>query len=203
VKFYAKRHISVRHHLIIIVEFYATALFLISFTAMKQFWKLIPVFFRKMNTPYHLTIVNEETMQESLQMPLTKRSLFVFLSTLFVGIFLIFALLIFATPLKYYLPGYTVDGNRRNILKLKHTTDSLIQLNISREKYLQNIVSIIDPQSSIVLDTNLLSESAIKSAQMQENASIKSANALRKTLPPPPNDSTIAAIDSLKKLKTK
>jgi hypothetical protein len=165
---------------------------------MQQLWKLIPKMFRKINTPYHITVVNEETNQESIQLPITKTSLFLFFSSLFVGVFMLLSAIIFFTPLKYYLPGYNVDNNRKQIISLKKNTDSLIVLNKNREAYIVNLINVVKGEVHLNLDTNVLSDAKIKALQMQELASIKSANELRKTLPPPPKkDSIIAETDSL------
>jgi hypothetical protein len=162
---------------------------------MKQLWQLVPKMFKSINTPYHITVVNEELNQESLQLPLTKKSLFLFFSSIMVGIFLLFSIFIFVSPLKYYLPGYNVDQNRKQILLLKKSTDSLIVLNQKREAYIVNLVQVIKGETIVNLDTNRLSQSNIQTMQAQELASIKSANALRKTLPPPPKKDTLAAIE--------
>jgi hypothetical protein len=168
---------------------------------MKEIWKLIPKFFRRMNTPYHITVINEETMAESMQLPLTKKSLFLFLSSLLVGIFVLLSAIIFFTPLKYYLPGYNIDNNRKQILLLQKSTDSLFRLNAKREAYIINLVNVVKGDVPI-LDTTKLSQASIKALQIKEQASIKSANELRKTIPPSAKkDSIKSAVDSIIKNK--
>ena len=175
--------------------------FIIIFTRMKEIWKLIPKFFRRMNTPYHITVINEETMAESLQLPLTKKSLFLFFSSLLVGIFVLLSAIIFFTPLKYYLPGYNIDNNRKQILLLQKSTDSLFRLNAKREAYIINLVNVVKGDVPI-LDTTKLSQASIKALQIKEQASIKSANELRKTIPPSAKkDSIKSAVDSIIKNK--
>ncbi len=109
--------------------------------------------------------------------------------------FLLFSAIIFLTPLKYYLPGYNIDGNRKDILQLRKTTDSLIVKDKQREAYIVNLMNVVQGNVQITKDTAILSAATIASLQKKEEASIKSANAIRRTLPPP------AKIDSIKKVK--
>jgi ATP/ADP translocase len=51
--------------------------------------------FKRMNAPYKLIVVNEETLLEAMTIHLTKKSVFILISSLFVGLFILFSGLIF------------------------------------------------------------------------------------------------------------
>ena len=65
---------------------------------------------KRLQNRYRLVVMNEDTYEEVVKFKLSRLSVYIFLSTVFVVLLgLIIALLVF-TPLKYYLPG-TGYGN--------------------------------------------------------------------------------------------
>ena len=125
---------------------------------------MISRIFKKLNAPYQLTIVNNETMEESISIALTKKTVYLFLTSLFITIFILFSLIIFYTPLKYYVPGNQHNTNRKELLKLQHLSDSLIKLNTLRESYVLNLLKVVNGSFDDIKDTSLLKESEIKAA---------------------------------------
>ena len=84
---------------------------------------------------------------------------------------------------------------------LQKSTDSLFRLNAKREAYIINLVNVVKGDVPI-LDTTKLSQASIKALQIKEQASIRSANELRKTIPPSAKkDSIKSAVDSIIKNK--
>ncbi|MCO5247546.1 MAG: M23 family metallopeptidase [Chitinophagales bacterium] len=76
---------------------------------------------------YRFQLIDIHTYDVKWVMELTKGNLFM-LTTSVIGIFLVFAFLVFAlTPLKYLLPGYvgTNAQQKKEIIELKLKTDSL------------------------------------------------------------------------------
>jgi ATP/ADP translocase len=67
--------------------------------------KSLKSIFKRMNAPYKIIVVNEVTLLEAMTIHLTKKSLFILIPSLFVGLFMLFSGLIFFTPLKHYIPG--------------------------------------------------------------------------------------------------
>ena len=60
---------------------------------------------KRLQNRYRLVVMNEDTYEEVVKFKLSRLSVYIFLSTVFVVLLgLIIALLVF-TPLKYYLPG--------------------------------------------------------------------------------------------------
>ena len=88
--------------------------------------------------------MNDSTYQELTSLRLSRLNIFIALSTLSVSLIFITVVLIVATPLKEYIPGYGDVSSRNELMDLRLKSDSLEQLAAANEKYLQNINNIID-----------------------------------------------------------
>jgi hypothetical protein len=134
---------------------------------MKKLKRYQDILLNNWNAPYRLNIVNTDTMTEVLSYDITKKSVYILLSSFFVGIFLFFSSLIFFTPLKYYIPGAKQDRVlRRELLKLQHKTDSLFLLNAQKEAYIKSILQVIHGPSRGPKDTSSLSLAEINRAKL-------------------------------------
>ncbi|MBL7765090.1 MAG: hypothetical protein JNJ58_03280 [Chitinophagaceae bacterium] len=137
---------------------------------------VIKSFFRKINSPYRLVVVNEETLNEALTLHLTKKSIYILFSGFLISIFLLFSALILLTPVKYYIPGYQSDISRKKLIGLQKLSDSLIQINQVRERYLLNLLTIANGQMNATLDTNGLSPAEIQMALTDNTRQIDKAS---------------------------
>lgn len=112
---------------------------------------------KRLRNRYRLVVMNEDTYEEVVKFKLSRLSVYIFLSTVFVILTgLIVALLVF-TPLKYYLPG-TGYGNikqRRQFEALTYRTDSLEMELKFKEKYYNDLHKVLKGDIP-VLDTNKL-----------------------------------------------
>ncbi|MEP7238778.1 MAG: hypothetical protein ABI685_12960 [Ferruginibacter sp.] len=112
---------------------------------------------KRLRNRYRLVVMNEDTYEEVVKFKLSRLSVYVFLSTVFVVLVgLIIALLVF-TPLKYYLPG-TGYGNAKQIREykmLKIRTDSMEQALQYKQKYFDDLYKVLNGKLP-VLDTNKL-----------------------------------------------
>src|SRR6187549_3259045 len=84
---------------------------------------------KRLRNHYRLVIMNEDTYEEVVKFKLTRLSVYVVFSTVFVLMVGLTASLIIFTPLKYYLPGVGY-GNSRQVKEyrdLKMRTDSMEQ----------------------------------------------------------------------------
>jgi hypothetical protein len=112
---------------------------------------------KRLQNRYRLVVMNEDTYEEVVKFKLSRLSVYVFLSTVFVVLVgLIIALLVF-TPLKYYLPG-TGYGNAKQIKEykiLKIRTDSMEQALQYKQKYYEDLHKVLKGNLP-VLDTNNL-----------------------------------------------
>ncbi len=124
--------------------------------------------------------MNDSTYQELTSLRLSRLNIFIALSTLSVSLIFITVLLIVATPLKEYIPGYGDVSSRNELMDLRLKSDSLEQLAAANEKYLQNINNIIngnvgntkpEPPKKIEnqnVDTKTLEPMAPEDAQLRQ-----------------------------------
>jgi hypothetical protein len=136
---------------------------LVLFCMKKKTNRLKP-FIQKMRFKYRVSILNENTLEESWHVRLSRFSVFMFVSTFIVLTFIILTILIFTTPISRYLPGYGETGNRSNIIQESMRADSLVQQVDLQEGYLDIIKGIItgkmDPDSIASLDSIALKQRA-------------------------------------------
>lgn len=106
---------------------------------------------------YRLVIMNDNTYEEVTAFKLSRMSVYVALSTLFVMLVTITVATVVFTPLRYYIPGYGDLKQRREFIRLKMRTDSLETAIDARDKYLDNIKKVIDGDfSTSKLDTTTI-----------------------------------------------
>ena len=112
---------------------------------------------KRLQNRYRLVVMNEDTYEEVVKFKLSRLSVYIFLSTVFVVLVgLIIALLVF-TPLKYYLPG-TGYGNAKQMKEykiLKMRTDSMEQALQYKQKYYDDLHKVLKGNLP-VLDTHKL-----------------------------------------------
>jgi hypothetical protein len=112
---------------------------------------------KRLQNRYRLVVMNEDTYEEVVKFKLSRLSVYIFLSTVFVVLVgLIIALLVF-TPLKYYLPGagYGDAKQRKQYEMLKMITDSVETDLKQKQKYYDDLHKVLNG-SLPVLDTNKL-----------------------------------------------
>jgi hypothetical protein len=112
---------------------------------------------KRLRNRYRLVVMNEDTYEEVVKFKLSRLSVYIFLSTVFVVLVgLIIALLVF-TPLKYYLPGtgYGTAKQMREYKMLKIRTDSMERDLQYKEKYYNDLHKVLKGNLP-VLDTNKL-----------------------------------------------
>jgi hypothetical protein len=112
---------------------------------------------KRLRNRYRLVVMNEDTYEEVVKFKLSRLSVYIFLSTVFVILTgLIIALLVF-TPLKYYLPG-TGYGNvkqRKELQNLTYKTDSIEKELEFKKKYYDDLHKVLKGDIR-ALDTNKL-----------------------------------------------
>jgi type IV secretory pathway component VirB8 len=97
----------------------------------------------KLKNRYRLVILNEETFEEVTSFKLSRLSVYVALSTLFVVLVAITAAIVMFTPLKYYIPGYGDLKQRQEFIQLNMKVDSLQTVMKDREQYWQNVQQVL------------------------------------------------------------
>ena len=96
-----------------------------------------------MQNRYRLVLMNDDTFEEVIKFRLSRLSVYIALSTIFVLLVGLTVALLVLTPLKYYIPGYGKSENRTELQLLKMRTDSLQQALQYKEQYLQSLKKVL------------------------------------------------------------
>jgi hypothetical protein len=112
---------------------------------------------KRLRNHYRLVIMNEDTFEEVIKFKLTRMSVYIALSSIFILMVGLTAALIVFTPLKYYLPG-TGMGTAKEVKEyraLKIRTDSMEQALKYQDNYLKNIEKVLKGKT-VEMDTTKL-----------------------------------------------
>src|SRR6201985_1666114 len=112
--------------------------------------------FKRLQNRYRLVVMNDDTYEGVVTFKLSRLSVYIFLSTVFVLLTGLTVALIVFTPLKLYIPGYGDVNNTRELRELKIRTDSLEHAVRYKDEYLQGLKGVLEGNSSIKLDTTAL-----------------------------------------------
>jgi len=110
----------------------------------------------RLRNNYRLVVLNDDTYEEVVTFRLSRLSVYIGLSTIFVLLIgLTIALIAFA-PLKYYIPGYGTRESRTALQVLKLRTDSLERAIRYRDQYLDGVKKALSGSGTVALDTTSL-----------------------------------------------
>ncbi|MFN8249764.1 MAG: hypothetical protein U0T68_12490 [Ferruginibacter sp.] len=100
---------------------------------------------KRLRNHYRLVVMNEDTYEEVVKFKLTRLSVYIVMSTLFVLMVGITASLIIFTPLRYYLPGsgYGDAKQIREYRMLKIRTDSMEQALTQQHRYFEDLQKVL------------------------------------------------------------
>lgn len=114
--------------------------------------------FKRLRNRYRLVIINDDTFEEIVKFKLTRMSVYVSFSMIFVLLVGLTVALITFTNLKYYLPGYGTQSQRKELIYYKKTIDSLEQSVKNKELYLTHLKQVLagDMKALSQLDTSLI-----------------------------------------------
>ncbi|MCD7972045.1 MAG: M23 family metallopeptidase [Candidatus Azobacteroides sp.] len=107
----------------------------------KSFWKNIKV-------RYQLSVTDETHLNEVFSLRLSKIKFFLFSCFLFLLIFSLVGILILATPIKNFLPGYLDEKYRDEVVNYSLVVDSLSKSVEIQEAYLENLKRILSGEIS-------------------------------------------------------
>lgn len=100
---------------------------------------------KRLRSRYRLVIMNEDTYEEVVNFKLSRISVYIAFSSLFILLVGLTASLIIFTPLKYYLPGVGY-GNVKQIKEyrdLKIRTDSMEKSLQYQQQYFENVQKVL------------------------------------------------------------
>jgi hypothetical protein len=111
---------------------------------------------KRLRNRYRLVVMNDDTYEEVVTFKLSRVTVYIILSTIFVVITGLTVALIVFTPLKMYIPGYGDINSTRELRVLKMRTDSLEKAMRYKDLYLTNIKNVLQGNAPEKLDTTLL-----------------------------------------------
>lgn len=109
--------------------------------------------FKRRSNTYRLVIMNDDTYDEVIAFRLSRKSVYVGVSILFILLVGLTIALIAFTPLKYYIPGYGSKESQTELQLLKIRTDSLEQTIHFKEQYLEGLKKVLTEGNPQQLDT--------------------------------------------------
>jgi hypothetical protein len=112
---------------------------------------------KRLRNHYRLVVMNEDTYEEVVKFRLSRLSVYVVLSSVFVLLTVLTVALIVFTPIKYYLPGVGYGDARQmkeyRVLKIR--TDSMETALRYKQQYVDNLKKVLAGEV-VKLDTNKL-----------------------------------------------
>lgn len=112
---------------------------------------------KRLRNRYRLVVMNDDTYEEVVTFKLSRLSVYILLSTIFVVLVGLTVALIVFTPLKYYIPGYDDLKIGRDYRQLKYRTDSLEQQVSYQARYIDGLKKVLKGDVTVNLDTTKIS----------------------------------------------
>ena len=112
---------------------------------------------KRFRNRYRLVIMNDDTYEELTSFKLTRGSVYIGLSMIFVLLVGLTTALIVFTPLKYYIPG-AGDNYRseRQLRQLQFRVDSIERQDAYKAQYILGLKKVLSGAKSSSLDTTAL-----------------------------------------------
>ena len=111
---------------------------------------------RRLRNRYRLVVMNDDSYEEVVTFKLSRLSVYVLLSTIFVLLTGLTVALIVFTPLRNYIPGYGDVNMTKELRDLKMKTDSLEESMRQKDRYMENLKTVLQGNVTVKLDTTLL-----------------------------------------------
>jgi hypothetical protein len=113
--------------------------------------------FQRFRNKYRLVVMNDDTFEEVVTFKLSRLSVYVTLSSVFIMLTGLTVALLVLTPLKYYIPGYGKKENTGELQMLKIRTDSLEQAIQYKDQYLNDLKTVLGGRNPTMKDTTVIS----------------------------------------------
>jgi hypothetical protein len=112
--------------------------------------------FKRLRNRYRLVVMNDDTYEEVVTFKLSRLSVYIFMSSIFVVLVGLTVALIVFTPLKYYIPGNDEVKIGREYRQLKYKADALEQQVSSQARYIEDVKKVLKGNLTVNLDTTKL-----------------------------------------------
>lgn len=108
---------------------------------------------KRLRNRYRLVVMNDDSYEEVVTFKLSRLSVYVMLSSIFVLLVGLTVALIVFTPVKYYIPGYGSARADRAYRELKYRTDSLERQMSYQTQYINSLKRVFAGDTELKLDT--------------------------------------------------
>jgi hypothetical protein len=108
---------------------------------------------KRLRNRYRLVVMNDDTYEEVVTFKLSRLSVYVALSSVFVLLVGLTVALIVFTPVKYYIPGYGSARIDREYRQLKYAYDSLDKATQLQSQYINSLQKVFSGNATVSLDT--------------------------------------------------
>jgi hypothetical protein len=98
---------------------------------------------QRLRNRYRLVVMNDDTYEEVVTFKLSRLSVYIGLSIVFVVLVGLTVALIIFTPLRYYIPGYDDQKVGREYRQMKYQVDDMEKEMENHGKYLENIKNVL------------------------------------------------------------
>lgn len=111
---------------------------------------------KRLRNRYRLVVMNDDTYEEVVTFKLSRMSVYIMLSSIFVLLVGLTVALIVFTPLKYYIPGFNDMKGGRELREMKYQVDEMNTRVKNLEQYNAGLIKALSEKQTVVLDTALL-----------------------------------------------
>jgi len=108
---------------------------------------------KRLRNRYRLVVMNDDTYEEVVTFKLSRLSVYIALSSIFVLLVGLTVALIVFTPVKYYIPGYGSAKIDREYRQLKYAYDSLDKATMLQAQYINSLQKVFSGAEPMKLDT--------------------------------------------------
>ena len=108
---------------------------------------------KRLQNRYRLVVMNDDTFEEVITFRLSRISVYISMSVIFILLVGLTVALIVFTPLKYYIPGYGNMDSKTELQLLKIRTDSLEQSIHYKEQYIIDVKKALEGNTPTKRDT--------------------------------------------------
>jgi hypothetical protein len=107
--------------------------------------------FKRKRNRYRMVIMNDDTFEEVATLKLTRISVYMAASTIFVLLTGLTIALISFTNLRYLVPGYGKQGSLQEVRALKLRADSMEQVMVLNQQYINALKGVLTGDSGMTL----------------------------------------------------
>ena len=111
---------------------------------------------KRLRNRYRLVVMNDDTYEEVVTFKLSRLSVYIMLSTIFVLLVGLTVALIVFTPLKYYIPGFNDMKVGREYRDMKYKVDEMDKRMKDLEQYNASLKKALSGGKTVALDTTQL-----------------------------------------------